>query len=170
MILTNLALLQVEGAAQLLQGAGAGPDVLLGLDHLHDLQHKLEIVVVEAFSRTAWSSGSSGTSLVGLEHLGPGAELLGRLGVTGRALVVAVPLLWLLVFFLIPFLVVAKISLSEAAIAMPPYLPLIEWDGDIANLSLNFGNFRYLFDDPLYLNAYISSIRIAFVSEVHAQL
>ncbi len=92
------------------------------------------------------------------------AALLGRLGVTGRALVVAVPLLWLLVFFLIPFLVVAKISLSEAAIAMPPYLPLIEWDGDIANLSLNFGNFRYLFDDPLYLNAYISSIRIAFVS------
>jgi putrescine transport system permease protein len=47
---------------------------------------------------------------------------------------------------------------------MPPYLPLLEWDGEIANHSLNFGNFRYLFDDPLYLNAYISSIRIAFVS------
>ena len=42
----------------------------------------------------------------------------------GRALVIAVPLVWLLVFFLVPFLVVAKISLSEAAIARPPYLPL----------------------------------------------
>ena len=38
---------------------------------------------------------------------------------------VAVPFLWLLVFFLIPFLVVAKISLSEPAIAMPPYVPLV---------------------------------------------
>ena len=47
------------------------------------------------------------------------AALLRRLGLRGRALVIAVPLLWLLVFFLIPFLVVAKISLSEPAIAQP---------------------------------------------------
>ncbi len=81
---------------------------------------------------------------------------------------IAVPFLWLLVFFLIPFLVVAKISLSEPAIAMPPYVPLVEWDELRAILTLNFGNFAFLFDDPLYLNAYLSSLRIAFVSAVLA--
>ena len=78
--------------------------------------------------------------------------------------------LWLLVFFLIPFLVVAKISLSEAAIAMPPYLPLVEWDDGRAIVTLNFGNFTYLFDDPLYLNAYLSSLRVAFISALLALL
>jgi putrescine transport system permease protein len=100
------------------------------------------------------------------------ARGLAALGISGRALVVAVPLLWLLVFFLVPFLVVAKISLSEAAIARPPYLPLLDWDPDLqtAILTLNFGNFGFLFDDPLYLRAYLSSIRIAFVSAVIALL
>lgn len=91
---------------------------------------------------------------------------LARLGPGGQALVIAVPLVWLLVFFLIPFLVVAKISLSEAAIARPPYLPLVEWDEGRAIITLNFGNFAYLLDDPLYLAAYLSSLRIAFVSAV----
>ncbi len=94
------------------------------------------------------------------------AALLARLGLGGRALVIAVPLLWLLVFFLIPFLVVAKISLSEAAIAMPPYVPLVEWDDGRAIFTLNFGNFAFLLDDPLYLNAYLSSLKIAFISAV----
>ena len=96
--------------------------------------------------------------------------LLRRLGFRGRALVIAVPFLWLLVFFLIPFLVVAKISLSEPAIAMPPYVPLVEWDELRAILTLNFGNFAFLLDDPLYLNAYLSSLKIAFVSAVLALL
>jgi putrescine transport system permease protein len=94
------------------------------------------------------------------------AALLARFGLGGRALVIAVPLLWLLVFFLIPFLVVAKISLSEAAIAMPPYMPLLEWDDGRAIVTLNFGSFAFLLDDPLYLNAYLSSLKIAFISAV----
>ncbi len=85
-------------------------------------------------------------------------------GFRGRALVIAVPFLWLLIFFLIPFLVVAKISLSEAAIAMPPFTPILEWDGLRAVLTLNFENFTYLFDDPLYVTAYLFSLRVAFVS------
>ena len=98
------------------------------------------------------------------------AAVLRRLGLGGRVLVVAVPFLWLLVFFLIPFLVVAKISLSEPAIAMPPYLPLVEWDGARALLTLNFENFAYLLSDPLYLNAYIFSIKVAFISAIIALL
>ena len=94
------------------------------------------------------------------------ASALRRLGLDGRGLVVGVPLIWLLVFFLIPFLVVAKISLSTAAIAMPPYVPLFEWDGEQLLITLNLGNFAYLLDDPLYINAYLSSLKIAFVSAV----
>ena len=47
---------------------------------------------------------------------------------------------------------------------MPPYLPVLEWDGERALLTLNFGNFAYLWSDPLYLSAYLFSIRVAFVS------
>ena len=99
------------------------------------------------------------------------AALLSRLGLTGRALVIAVPTLWLLVFFLIPFIVVAKISLSEPAIARPPYLPLYEWTADGALLiTLNFANYQFLLEDALYLNAYLSSIKIALISTIAALL
>jgi len=98
------------------------------------------------------------------------AALLRRLGLGGRGLVVAAPVVWLLVFFLIPFLVVAKISLSESAIARPPYLPIWDWDGLMLNIRLNFENFAYLWQDPLYVKAYFFSIRVAFVSAVLALL
>lgn len=95
------------------------------------------------------------------------AWLLKRLGLKGRTLVIAVPTLWLLVFFLIPFAVVLKISLSEALIARPPYAPLYEWDEEgRLLLSLNFGNYRYLWEDSLYFFAYLESIKIAAVSTV----
>jgi putrescine transport system permease protein len=98
------------------------------------------------------------------------AAPLARLGLSNRALVVAAPLLWLLVFFLIPFAVVAKISLSEPMIAQPPYAPLGTWDGLRLTLALNFENYAFLLDDPLYVNAYIFSIRTAFVSAALALL
>ncbi|MBP7000834.1 ABC transporter permease subunit [Amaricoccus sp.] len=87
-----------------------------------------------------------------------------------RFLVIAVPFLWLLVFFLVPFLVVAKLSVSEAAIAKPPYLPIWEWDGLRLALNLNFENFAYLWGDALYVKAYVFSIRVAFVSAALALL
>jgi putrescine transport system permease protein len=92
------------------------------------------------------------------------ANWLRRRGLDGRALVIAVPFLWLLVFFLVPFLVVAKISLSEALIARPPYAPLAEWDGMRVRLNLNLENYAYLWNDALYTNAYLFSIRVAFIS------
>lgn len=89
---------------------------------------------------------------------------LARLGLDGRGLVIAIPTLWLLLFFLIPFLVVAKISLSEAAIARPPYLPIWEWADGFLNVNLNFGNYLFLLDDPLYLSAYLESVKIAAIA------
>jgi putrescine transport system permease protein len=98
------------------------------------------------------------------------AGLLQRLGLHGRGLVIAVPVLWLLVFFLVPFLVVAKISVSEAMIARPPYAPLFEWDGWRLNVILNVENFRHLWTDRLYINAYFFSIQVAFISAMIALL
>jgi len=94
-----------------------------------------------------------------------------RLRPSGRAFVIAVPMIWLLIFFLIPFAAVAKISLSEIAFQNPPYLPMFEWtdDGKMI-LTLNFGNYQFLLADSLYLNAYLSSLKVAFISTVIALL
>jgi putrescine transport system permease protein len=66
-------------------------------------------------------------------------------GVTGRTAVIAVPYLWLLLFFLIPFVIVLKIGFSETQIALPPYQPLFAWTQErILEIKLNVGNFLYL--------------------------
>lgn len=84
----------------------------------------------------------------------------------GRWLVIMVPMLWLAAFFFVPFLVVFKISLAEAMISVPPYSPLFEWDPDntYATLKVTFGNYLFLFESRFYLDAYLSSLRIAAVS------
>jgi putrescine transport system permease protein len=83
-----------------------------------------------------------------------------------RWLVVAVPYLWLLLFFVAPFLIIFKISLSETAIAMPPYTPLFEGFGAFGDFvsELDLDNYFFLTDDPLYIEAYLSSLRIAVIS------
>jgi putrescine transport system permease protein len=99
------------------------------------------------------------------------ANLLAPLGITGRGLVILAPVLWLTIFFLIPLAVVFKISLSEATIARPPYLPLITIaeDGTV-QMTLHLSNYLFIFQDALYFNAYLNSIRIAFFSTVIALL
>ncbi len=96
---------------------------------------------------------------------------LAKVGLSGRGLVIAAPMLWLLVFFLVPFLVVLKIALSELVIASPPYAPMVTWTptGELI-VKLNFGNFQFLASDPLYLNAFLGSIRIAAISTIIALL
>jgi len=94
--------------------------------------------------------------------------------ITSR-LTIIVPYLWLLVFFLIPFVIVFKISLSQTAIAMPPYTPVLDlaeglaafWEG-LKELSID--NYLWLFEDALYINAYLSSVIIAGISTVLALL
>ncbi|HWJ06664.1 MAG TPA: ABC transporter permease subunit [Steroidobacteraceae bacterium] len=93
--------------------------------------------------------------------------LLKRLGVRGRNAVTAVPYLWLIVFFLIPFAIVLKISFSSTQIAMPPYEPLLHWTGEkLLQIKLNLGNFAFLVEDNLYWMAYLNSIFVAGVSTV----
>jgi putrescine transport system permease protein len=91
--------------------------------------------------------------------------LLKRLGLDGRSVVTAVPYLWLLLFFLIPFVIVLKISFSTGQIAMPPYEPLLHWTGEkVLQIKLNLGNFAFLVEDDLYWKAYLNSIWVASVS------
>src|SRR5712691_8490997 len=87
----------------------------------------------------------------------------------GERLVILVPYLWLVVFFLGPFLIVLKISLSETAIAQPPYTPVLDllagWAGlkdFLAGLSLD--NYAALLADTLYLSSYLRSLEIAAVA------
>ena len=89
---------------------------------------------------------------------------------TWRArLVVILPYAWLAAFFLAPFLIVLKISLSQTALAQPPYEPVFDlaagWQGlkDFA-AGLSFDNFRLLTSDSLYLDSYLRSLIIAAVS------
>jgi putrescine transport system permease protein len=87
---------------------------------------------------------------------------------TARLIVLA-PYAWLLVFFLAPFLIVLKISLSQATMTQPPYAPLIDpaagWEGlrdFLAALSLD--NYVNLFADALYRWSYLKSVEVAAVS------
>lgn len=89
----------------------------------------------------------------------------------GGRLLIAVPYLWLLVFFLAPFFIVFKISLSETAVAIPPYLPTFDlsagWAAFKDNISaLSLENYVWLTEDDLYWKSYLSSIVIAFNSTV----
>ncbi len=82
----------------------------------------------------------------------------------GRKLVIALPYIWLILLFLLPFLIVFKISLAEMARAIPPYTDLLEWADGQLTLTLNLGNFLQLTDDPLYFEAYLQSLQVAGIS------
>ncbi len=86
-----------------------------------------------------------------------------------QGLVVRIPYLWLLAFFLVPFLIVLKISLSQTVIAQPPYLPVLDlaagWPGLKAFFAaLSFDNYLLIGADPLYLLSYVKSVEIAAFS------
>ena len=86
----------------------------------------------------------------------------------GRAVLIGLPYLWLLLFFLVPFAIVLKLSFSEVAMAQPPYLPLAEWLEDAGyyylQIRLNLSNFLTIVQDSLYVRAYLTSIKIAAIS------
>jgi putrescine transport system permease protein len=84
-----------------------------------------------------------------------------------QPLVLAIPYAWMLVFFLIPFIIVLKISFADSIVARPPFTPLIAWtDADHLSLTVTFDNFAYLWQDNLYLRAYLNSLFIATGSTI----
>src|SRR6202162_4188936 len=94
-------------------------------------------------------------------------QSLRRFGITGRGLVVALPYRWLLLLLVVPFVIVLKISFSDIDLAIPPYKPLLEWVGkNSLAIKLDFNNYAFLFTDRLYINAFLNSIKVAFISTV----
>ena len=82
----------------------------------------------------------------------------------GRQLVIGVPFFWLLLFFLLPFAIVVKISFASAAVAIPPYTEVIQYIDQQLQILINLGNYIFLSEDELYLSAYLGSLKIAAVS------
>ena len=79
------------------------------------------------------------------------------------------PYLWMVLFFLVPFGFVLKISLSETAIAQPPYTPVFDlgegWEAfKTAFAALSFDNFKLLVSDNLYVLSYLRSLAVAAIS------
>ena len=99
-------------------------------------------------------------------------RLCQRLGLDGRGAVILVPYLWLVFFFLAPFLLVLKISFAEAALAQPPFTALVSYVNDLADggttfmvdLKLNLYNYATIFADDLYVRAYLNSLKVAAIS------
>ena len=89
-----------------------------------------------------------------------------------RRITTWIPFVWLLIFFLAPFLIVLKISLSTVTLGQPPYLPVFNAIAEIPQKigELSFANYAYFFSYPLYWKAYLSSVWIAAVSTFIALL
>ena len=82
-----------------------------------------------------------------------------------KTIVLAIPFVWLLMFFLFPFIIVAKISLAELKIASPPFTNMFEWvDGGIITIRIVFDNYIYIMTDNLYFDTYLNSVKIAATS------
>ncbi|WP_156958157.1 ABC transporter permease subunit [Pseudomonas knackmussii] len=82
----------------------------------------------------------------------------------GRHAVIGVPFFWLLLFFLLPFAIVVKISMSSADVAIPPYTQIFQYADQTLQVVLNLGNYLMLTDDPLYIDAYLGSLKMAAIS------
>lgn len=81
-----------------------------------------------------------------------------------RAALIGIPYGWLLLFFLVPFLIVLKISFSVAQVSIPPFAELLRWDGESLIVTLRLGNYQFLLEDPLYWLAYLNSLKVAAIS------
>ncbi|MET0281952.1 MAG: ABC transporter permease subunit [Steroidobacteraceae bacterium] len=121
--------------------------------------------------------GSASRSALRSGRAGPLWELFFRFGPprwsqyvrrnwAGQRLVAGVPYLWLVLFFLVPFLIVLKISFAEfAPLGRPPYEPVVRWleDGGL-QIKLLFGSYSYLLHEPLYVSAWVYSVKVAAIS------
>lgn len=85
---------------------------------------------------------------------------------SGRTLAIVPPYLWLLLLFLLPFLLVVKISFSDMQFGIPPYSPIFSFEDEAVQLALHLRGYILLFTDNLYVATYISSVKMAAVTTV----
>ena len=84
-----------------------------------------------------------------------------------QSIVIAIPFVWLVIFFLIPFFIVLKISFAEYILASPPFSTLFRIaETGAMYMTLIFENFLYLWEDDLYLRTYLNSLEISVTSTI----
>ncbi len=83
---------------------------------------------------------------------------------SGRAAVIGLPYLWLLVFFLLPFLILVKISVSEMDTVV--LKDLTSYTDGVVHLAIKLGNYLFITQDDLYASTYLASLRYAAVTTV----
>jgi putrescine transport system permease protein len=84
----------------------------------------------------------------------------------GRKIVIGMLMCWYLLFFLVPFAFVLKISVASPADTIPPYTPLLSFAGNSLSLDVRFDNFVRLLSDPVILKSYLGSLRTAAITTV----
>ncbi|OZI51614.1 ABC transporter permease subunit [Bordetella genomosp. 4] len=85
---------------------------------------------------------------------------------SGRTLAIVPPYLWLALFLLVPFFLVLKISFAELQFGIPPYTALTEFKDEAVQFSLHLAGYIRLFTDSLYLDTYLSSLKMAAITTV----
>ena len=83
---------------------------------------------------------------------------------SGRSMVIAVPYLFLLLFFMLPFLIVFKISLADSRMGVPPYTELWQVVGSKVQIKLSLESYLAVLADDFYFNSYVTSLRVALVT------
>lgn len=89
-------------------------------------------------------------------------QTLKKLTPSSRTIAIALPYGFLLLFFMLPFVAVMKISVANQATQIPPYTDLISTENGLWKLHLNFGHYKAVLFDDLYIRAYFDSIIVAF--------
>jgi len=80
---------------------------------------------------------------------------------SGRTLVIAAPFLFLLIFFMVPFAAVVKISFADPQMSIPPYTPIVELKDDSLRISATLAHYRTVLTDALYVDSYLYSLEVA---------
>ncbi|MDE1172113.1 MAG: ABC transporter permease subunit [Parvibaculaceae bacterium] len=84
-----------------------------------------------------------------------------------RHMLISIPYVWMLLFFLVPFFIVLKISLADMLDTQPPFSALVNWiDDSHISFVLTFDNFKFIASEDIYLRAYLNSLKIAAISTV----
>jgi putrescine transport system permease protein len=97
------------------------------------------------------------------ERLRRGSARLGAL-FSGRNLVIAVPFAFLIVFFLFPFFIIGRISVAEMELVGPA--DVLNFRDGVLELTLRFGNYLFIGQDPLYFDTYLASLKYALITTV----
>src|SRR5437667_12037210 len=86
-----------------------------------------------------------------------GVDAMIGIGRLGRLMLIGLPFLWPVLFFLLPLLIVLKISFADSVVGRPPYTPLLADTGNGIEFHATLANFAQLARDGLYLQAYLRS-------------